>query len=91
MTTSRSWGVVLGSLTVTALTLSGCCTHRTPDPTGHAAAHGVTVTVTPLPVSNGQHELQATLSPQRPGFHIYSIDLPAQGVDGLGIPTRLSV
>ncbi|ARP73438.1 hypothetical protein LK07_30770 [Streptomyces pluripotens] len=35
--------------------------------------------------------MQATFSPQQPGFHLYSIDLPAQGIDGLGIPTRLSV
>jgi hypothetical protein len=44
-----------------------------------------------LPASDGGRELQATFSPQQPGFHIYSIDLPAQGIDGLGVPTRLSV
>ncbi|MFR9797340.1 hypothetical protein ACL02U_15725 [Streptomyces sp. MS06] len=51
----------------------------------------MTVTVTLLPASDGQRRLRATFSPQQAGFHIYSIDLPAQGVDGLGVPTRLSV
>ncbi|WP_034086850.1 hypothetical protein [Streptacidiphilus albus] len=91
MTISRSWGVVLGSTTAAVLFLSGCGTNRAPEPTGHATAHGVTVSVTLVPVANGQRELRATFSPQQPGFHIYSIDLPAQGIDGLGIPTRLSV
>lgn len=33
----------------------------------------------------------ATLKPQQPGFHLYSLTLPDQGVAGLGIPTRLAV
>jgi thiol-disulfide isomerase/thioredoxin len=33
----------------------------------------------------------ATFRPQQPGFHIYSVDLPEGGVNGLGIPTRLAV
>ncbi|MDH6580252.1 hypothetical protein [Kitasatospora sp. MAP5-34] len=40
-------------------------------------------------VSEGR--VQATYRPQRPGFHLYSISLPADGVDGLGVPTRLEV
>ena len=91
MTIPRSWSAALGSTTLMALILSGCGTDRAPEPTGLATAHGVTVKVALLPASNGQFELQATFSPQQPGFHIYSIDLPAQGIDGLGIPTRLSV
>jgi hypothetical protein len=91
VTIARSWGALLGATAVAVLILSGCGTNRAPDPTGHATADGVTVTVTLLPASEGQRELRATFSPQRPGFHIYSIDLPAQGIDGLGIPTRLSV
>ncbi|MEY9962491.1 hypothetical protein ABIA33_000517 [Streptacidiphilus sp. MAP12-16] len=91
MTIPRWWGVVLGSTTLAILVLGGCGSNRPPQPTGHATAQGVTVTVTLLPTANGQRELRATFSPQRPGFHIYSIDLPTQGIDGLGIPTRLSV
>ena len=91
MTIARSWGAVLGSTAVAVVILGGCGENRAPDPTGHATADGVTVTVTLLPSSEGRRELRATFSPQRLGFHIYSIDLPAQGIDGLGIPTRLSV
>ncbi|MFE2840048.1 hypothetical protein [Streptomyces mirabilis] len=91
MTTSRWRSVALGSAAAAILILSGCGEKRVPEPTEHATANGVTVTVTLLPAANGQRELQATFSPQQPGFHIYSIDLPSQGVDGLGIPTRLSV
>lgn len=91
MTTVRAWGVALSAATAATLVLSGCGTTRVPQPTAHATAHGVTLTVTLLPASNGLRELQATFRPQQPGFHIYSIDLPAHGIDGLGIPTRLSV
>ena len=87
----RSWSGALGSTTLMTLVLSGCGTAQAPEPTALATAHGVTVTVALLPASNGQRELQATFSPQQPGFHIYSIDLPAHGIDGLGIPTRLTV
>ncbi|MCX4751106.1 hypothetical protein OG455_37340 [Kitasatospora sp. NBC_01287] len=101
MTLPRRRAAALGSTTpaVAALAvavlavaaLTGCATHRASDPAGQATAQGVTVTVTLLPGSGSDRRLQATFSPQRPGFHLYSIDLPAQGIDGLGIPTRLSV
>ncbi len=83
--------LALGPAALVLLALSGCGTGNTPASTAHATADGVTVTVTLLPPSHGQRDLQATFSPQRPGFHIYSIDLPEQGIDGLGIPTRLAV
>ena len=35
--------------------------------------------------------MTAALAPQSPGFHLYSLALPDGGVDGLGIPTRMSV
>ncbi|MFE9451985.1 hypothetical protein [Streptomyces sp. NPDC006739] len=91
MTTPRRRGVALGSAAAALLIVSGCGEERVSEPTEHATANGVTVTVTLLAPDHGQRELRATFSPQRPGFHIYSIDLPPQGVDGLGIPTRLSV
>ncbi|MFC7219614.1 protein-disulfide reductase DsbD domain-containing protein [Streptomyces polyrhachis] len=47
---------------------------------------GVAVTVT---ATDGQ--VVARLRPERAGFHLYSLSLPDAGVDGLGIPTRLSV
>jgi hypothetical protein len=33
----------------------------------------------------------ARFTPDRPTFHVYSTDLPIDGVDGLGRPTRLEV
>jgi hypothetical protein len=35
--------------------------------------------------------LAATFTPLRAGFHLYSVDLPADGVDGVGRPTTLEV
>ncbi|MEU9444177.1 hypothetical protein AB0D42_25405 [Streptomyces sp. NPDC048304] len=91
MTIARWRSVALASAVAVDLILSGCGEKRVPEPIEHVTANGVTVTVKLLPAVNGQRELQATFSPQRPGIHIYSIDLPSQGIDGLGIPTRLSV
>jgi hypothetical protein len=36
-----------------------------------------------------RHQLTATFTPRRSGFHVYSVDLPAAGVQGLGVPTRV--
>jgi hypothetical protein len=35
--------------------------------------------------------VHVTFSPQRPGYHIDSIRLPPDGVNGLGIPTIVTV
>ncbi|MDQ2758145.1 MAG: hypothetical protein M3Y71_16590 [Actinomycetota bacterium] len=40
---------------------------------------------TPEPV------LSVEFAPVRPGFHLYSVDLPKTGVDGIGRPTRVEV
>jgi hypothetical protein len=36
-------------------------------------------------------KLVTTFTPQRPGFHLYSVSLPADGIEGLGRPTRVEV
>ncbi len=54
--------------------------------TAGAVQNGVKVTV----VVSGS-TVSATYRPLRPGFHLYSINLPVGGVDGLGTPTRLGV
>jgi Disulphide bond corrector protein DsbC len=36
-------------------------------------------------------QLEVLFVPPSPGFHLYSLSLPDGGVEGLGIPTRLSV
>ena len=36
-------------------------------------------------------KLVTTFTPQRPGFHVYSIGLPDDGIEGMGRPTRVQV
>ncbi len=73
-----------------ALLAGGCGRSAHPvDPSersGRLAAGGVTVEAT---LTDGQ--LRTTFRPERPGFHLYSLDLPADGVQGLGIPTVVTV
>jgi hypothetical protein len=40
---------------------------------------------------NGQFLLSATFTPQLPGLHFYSKDIPPTGVDGVGRPTLLEL
>ena len=49
---------------------------------------GVTVA---MHLSRDGRELLTTFTPQRPGFHLYSVGLPADGIQGLGRPTRVEV
>jgi hypothetical protein len=35
--------------------------------------------------------LTVTFTPSRAGFHVYSVDLPASGIDGLGVATQVQV
>lgn len=69
------------------------CSGKAAPARGHAAFTdgGVAVDVTLERTAADTVAVTATLRPQRPGFHLYSLGLPDQGVDGLGIPTRLSV
>lgn len=79
----------LRRLVAAALVLAAAgCGGRAPTPptTAGFSAGGVDVT---LRVSADR--VAATFRPQQAGFHIYSVDLPDGGVDGLGIPTRLRV
>jgi len=89
--TGRRRGVALGCMAAAVLVVSGCGTGGPAEPTGDARADGVTVSVTLLPGPGSQRELLVTFRPLQPGFHIYSVDLPAQGVDGMGVPTRVTV
>lgn len=64
---------------------------------GHSATHGrftaggVAVSVELRRTGRSTVAVTATLRPQRAGFHLYSLSLPEGGVDGLGVPTRVSV
>jgi hypothetical protein len=69
------------------LLLGGCGGGHPPRETStQFSAGGVDVTLTVRTST-----VLATLRPEQAGFHVYSVDLPEGGVDGLGIPTRLSV
>jgi hypothetical protein len=38
---------------------------------------------------SGRTMIETTFAPERPGFHLYSVDLPDAGINGLGVPTRV--
>lgn len=52
---------------------------------------GVRVELRWTPASALKGTLAATFSPLRKGFHLYSAQLPATGIEGVGRPTRLEV
>ncbi|NKZ02413.1 hypothetical protein [Actinomadura latina] len=64
----------------------GCGRQEAPPASAGFTESGVEVSVT---VSGS--EVKAVFRPTRPGFHVYSVDMPDGGVDGLGIPTRVAV
>lgn len=72
------------------LLAGGCARSAQPSPaaerSGRLEAGGVTVEAV---LTDGQ--VRATFRPKRPGFHLYSLDLPPDGVQGLGIPTVVAV
>jgi hypothetical protein len=51
----------------------------------------VTVRVSLIDQGSMGWQLEVLFVPPSPGFHLYSLSLPDGGVEGLGIPTRLSV
>ncbi|MFD9408148.1 hypothetical protein ACFWBN_14175 [Streptomyces sp. NPDC059989] len=62
-----------------------------PPPTTRFTENGVTVT---LSVSDWHHSkgtLTAVFTPEAKGFHLYSTDLPATGIEGVGRPTAMAV
>ncbi len=56
-----------------------------------ATERDVTVSLDLERDSGGNPILAATYTPSQPGFHLYSIDLPLEGADGLGRPTQLEL
>ncbi|WP_131737542.1 hypothetical protein [Actinomadura roseirufa] len=69
-----------------SLLLAGCAFQHESPATARFTDGGVEVTI-----SVSQSRLKAIYRPIRPGFHIYSLDLPSGGVQGLGVPTRIGV
>jgi hypothetical protein len=69
-----------------SLAVAGCAPrHPGGDLTASYQEAGVTVTLRLRGTS-----LTATYRPDRAGFHLYSVAMPADGVDGLGRPTVLA-
>lgn len=78
-----------------AFLASGCAGPGTGQPSaglsGRISDSGVTVAAVLTTEPDGTGYVRVTFSPQRPGYHLYSIHLPPDGVNGLGIPTTVTV
>jgi hypothetical protein len=77
----------LSGLPVLAALTFAATAHRHPHDVGFTD-QGVTVS---MHLSADAKQLLTTFTPQRPGFHLYSVSLPADGIEGLGRPTRVEV
>ncbi|WP_405754302.1 MULTISPECIES: hypothetical protein [unclassified Streptomyces] len=60
-------------------------------PTTSFTEQGVTVTLSVSDWHASTGTLTAVFTPERAGFHLYSTDLPAGGVEGVGRPTAMAV
>ncbi|WP_423832852.1 hypothetical protein [Streptomyces manipurensis] len=60
-------------------------------PTTRFSENGVTVVLSVSAWKGSQGTLTAVFTPEEKGFHLYSTDLPATGVDGVGRPTSVAV
>ena len=60
-------------------------------PPGRLNDGGVSVAAVLIAGPGGAGRVQVTFSPRQPGYHLYSIGLPPDGVNGLGIATMVSV
>ncbi len=58
---------------------------------GAAKENGVEVSISLTRAENQPPALSATFTPLEPGLHLYSKDLPKNGVEGLGRPTLLEL
>ncbi|MFB7176719.1 hypothetical protein ACFCYI_03295 [Streptomyces sp. NPDC056257] len=60
-------------------------------PTTRFSENGVTVTLSVSDWSASKGTVTAVFTPERKGFHLYSIDLPATGIEDVGRPTAMTV
>ncbi|MGP3690524.1 hypothetical protein ACTVZO_38510 [Streptomyces sp. IBSNAI002] len=81
-------------LLLAAAALTGCGQEKESQPE-HAAAvaefkeNGVTVKLSVSDWKASAGTLVATFTPDKPGYHLYSADLPADGIEGVGRPTEI--
>lgn len=78
-----------------AFLIGGCArsgaSQPSADPSGRLNDGGVTVVAVLTTGPTGTRQVRVTFSPQKPGYHLYSISLPPGGVNGLGVPTVVRV
>ncbi|MFF4452552.1 hypothetical protein [Streptomyces goshikiensis] len=71
------------------------CSAAEAEPSAPAVArftqNGVTVTLAVAGWKDAKGTLTATFTPTEAGYHLYSTDLPAEGVEGVGRPTSVTV
>lgn len=60
-------------------------------PTTRFTENGVTVTLSVSDWHASKGTVTAVFTPERKGFHLYSIDLPATGIEDVGRPTAMAV
>lgn len=61
-----------------------------PSTVARFSSDGVTVTVRVKDRSATRATIVTTFSPDRPGYHLYSADLPADGIQGVGRPIKVT-
>ncbi|MFE6906045.1 hypothetical protein [Streptomyces erythrochromogenes] len=60
-------------------------------PTTRFSENGVTVTLSVADWKASEGTLTAVFTPEKKGFHLYSTELPATGIEGVGRPTAVTV
>ncbi|MEO7070372.1 MAG: hypothetical protein ABI131_07765 [Nostocoides sp.] len=85
------WALAATLALTTACTASVASTASTGTPAGSWRGNGVEVTLRWAAGSPAGPVLAAEFLPTQPGFHLYSVDLPDGGLDGVGRPTKVDV
>ncbi|MFJ3722944.1 hypothetical protein ACIPYQ_10285 [Streptomyces sp. NPDC090045] len=95
---SRKARIAAALVTLAALAACGQQTAENPGAGAGAAApttrfteNGVTVTLSVSDWHASKGTVTAVFTPERKGFHLYSIDLPATGIEDVGRPTAVGV
>lgn len=81
--------------TVVVLLVGGCTGNGDGHPqtglSGRLDDGGVSVVAVLASGPGGTEQVRVTFRPQQSGYHLYSVDLPPGGVNGLGIATSVTV
>ncbi|MFD7840045.1 hypothetical protein [Streptomyces sp. NPDC059761] len=89
--TARVTAALLSSAALAACGSQHAEGARDSAPTTSFTEQGVTVTLSVSDWHASKGTLTAVFTPERKGFHLYSTDLPADGVEGVGRPTAMAV